>query len=422
MVLNGGCAAVDQERAMSINCFVLTFFLLFSMATQAQPLRVWLLAVNGAQRSVFVQEVSRFEALHPGFHVQLNVMENEAYKKLLFAALQQKDPPDVLFMFGGRDIEEAVQNHLVLSVETQWQAEWKNQLSPAASSAVAVNGLHYGLPLDYYAWGIYYNVAVFSAYGLRPPQTWKELLDTCFLLRQRQITPIALGSKDLWPVAAWFDYLDLRLNGLQFHQELLRGRQFWHDPRVTQVLALWQQLIRSNCFMQGHEMLGWRDVLPFLYHRQAAMMLMGNFWTAQIPTPMRADIALVPFPVVDAHVPLYEDSPTDVLVISAKTRQPDQARQFLEFFAQENVQDDIARSVGMLAAHRGGQIERDPFIEASRGILEHAQGVAQYFDRDAGVQFSAKALEVLQRFLLNQEDSAHVEDELELLSRQINRH
>ena len=405
---------------MNLNVLIMLLVILLSTAAQAEELHVWLLAVNGAQRSAFALEVSRFEKIYPGVNVQLNILENEAYKKMLFTTLRQKQAPDVLFMFGGRDIEDAVQQNLIHSLEPQWQSAWKNQLSPAASSAVMVNGQHYGLPLDYYAWGIYYNIAVFHHYGIEPPHTWKDLLNTCMVLRQNQMTPFALGSKELWPVAAWFDNLDLRLNGLQFHLELLRGRQSWNDPRVSRVFAYWQQLMSSGCFMLGHEKFGWRDVLPFLYHRQAAMMLMGNFWTAQIPSPLRTDFALIPFPVIDPHVPDFEDSPTDVLVISSRTRHLELAQKFLDFFALIPVQDDIAHSVGMLAVHRGFHLEQDPFIVESRLIIDHAQGVAQYFDRDAGALFSDKAMNILEQFMLNKEDAIHAQNELDHLSQKLN--
>ena len=47
------------------------------------------------------------------------------------------------------------------------------------------------------------------------------------------LTPIAFGDKDGWPAMGTFDILNLRLNGYDFHTELLAGEQKWTDPKVT---------------------------------------------------------------------------------------------------------------------------------------------------------------------------------------------
>lgn len=45
----------------------------------------------------------------------------------------------------------------------------------------------------------------------------------CETLKNAGITPITIGAANKWTSAAWFDYLNLRINGLDYHQRLLQG-------------------------------------------------------------------------------------------------------------------------------------------------------------------------------------------------------
>ena len=40
-----------------------------------------------------------------------------------------------------------------------------------------------------------------------------------------------------------FDVLNARINGYQFHMDLMAGRAVWTDPKVTEVFAYWSQLL-----------------------------------------------------------------------------------------------------------------------------------------------------------------------------------
>lgn len=53
--------------------------------------------------------------------------------------------------------------------------------------------------------------------------TFDDLVEACKTLRAADITPIAVGTKPLWPTGGWFDYLDLRTNGYDFHMKLTNG-------------------------------------------------------------------------------------------------------------------------------------------------------------------------------------------------------
>ena len=57
------------------------------------------------------------------------------------------------------------------------------------------------------------------------------------------LTPIAFTDKDGWPAMGTFDILNMRINGYQFHVDLMAGKQSWDSPQVKAVFNQWKELL-----------------------------------------------------------------------------------------------------------------------------------------------------------------------------------
>ena len=101
----------------------------------------------------------------------------------------------------------------------------------------------YFVPCNYYAWGIYYRPSLFEENGWTPPTTLDELKTLAAAMQEAGITPFAFGNDGRWPAMGTFDQLNFRLNGYQFHMDLMAGKESWTDDRVKNVFALWTELL-----------------------------------------------------------------------------------------------------------------------------------------------------------------------------------
>ena len=57
------------------------------------------------------------------------------------------------------------------------------------------------------------------------------------------LTPIAFTDKDGWPAMGTFDILNMRINGYQYHVDLMAGKQSWDSPQVKAVFNQWTELL-----------------------------------------------------------------------------------------------------------------------------------------------------------------------------------
>jgi multiple sugar transport system substrate-binding protein len=375
-----------------------------------------LLVVNGEQRNAYSELVNKFERHYPSIKVNMQAVEQESYKEHFELWLNADSRSDVMFWFGGERLNEFVRQGLIDPVDNLWERyNWAKKITNSAHSVSVVKGKEFGLPIHYYNWGIYYNKELFSKYNLVEPQTWEEFLTICEKLKAEGITPISLGSKDDWPVAGWFDYLNLRLNGLGFHQELMSGEISYLDGRVRNVFLHLGKLAESNYFLESHSDTNWKSALPYLYRNMAGMMLMGNFWTSQIPENLREKFSLFRFPQLLENMPFYEEAPTDLLIIPQNAKNKEGAAIFLNFMSGENIQFELNESLGMLAPQKNTRYQQDQYLGIGADILRAAQGLSQYYDRDNPQPIATEGMKQIKRFIQKPSDLEAVLSELEKL-------
>ena len=91
----------------------------------------------------------------------------------------------------------------------------------------------------------------------RSPKTWDDLKALCTKMQTDGLTPIAFGDKDGWPAMGTFDILNLRLNGYDFHVDLMAGKEKWTDPKVTAVFQKWAEILPFHA--KDYAGLTWQD-------------------------------------------------------------------------------------------------------------------------------------------------------------------
>ena len=137
-------------------------------------------------------------------------------------------------------------------------------------------------------------------------------------MKKDGLIPIAFADKDGWPAMGTFDYLNMRINGYQFHVDLCAHKESWDQQKVKDVFDNWKAMLPY----QDPAALG-RDLAgggPTLGKKKAGMYLLGSFVTQQFTDKaVLADIDFFPFP---EHRPIKGldavEAPIDGFMLSKK--------------------------------------------------------------------------------------------------------
>ena len=353
-----------------------------------------------APKAAFEQIVADFQAANPDIEVEFNTFDHESYKTVVRNWLTS-EAPDVIYWFAGERMKTFVDRGLLEDVSDVWSENGLADAMSSSLSALTVDGNQYGVPFSYYQWGVYYRTDIFEANGVTVPQTFDELVAACETIRAAGIAPVTIGTKFLWTAAGWFDYLNLRTNGLDFHLALAAGDVAYTDDRVKRTFDHWERLIDAGCFIDDHAAYSWQEAQPFLYQGEASMYLIGNFITPQFPEDVEDKMGFFQFPVIDSSVPMYEDAPIDTLHIPSRAANKEDARRFLAFVSQPDVQRELNVAINQLPPHSGAGVGDNRFLQAGYDMLNEAAGIAQFYDRDTNPEMARAGMEGFQEFMIN---------------------
>ena len=184
--------------------------------------------------------VQIFNEQNPETPLDHSTVQHEDFKQAIRAYLVADPAPDVMTWFAGNRARFFIDKGLILDISDVWESEnWVEDYPKGFKAMSSVDGKQYFVPSNWYWWAVFYRKSIFEENGITPPETWDELLEVCDTLDGAGVIPITIGTKFRWTAAAWFDYINMRVNGPQFHLDLMLGKESYDDPRVKAVFEKW---------------------------------------------------------------------------------------------------------------------------------------------------------------------------------------
>jgi raffinose/stachyose/melibiose transport system substrate-binding protein len=234
---------------------------------------------NDPGLSLWQALADEYMTAHPNVKVNVNVLENEAFKTKLGTELAGGNVPDLFQSWGGGGMAEQVDAGLLKDITADIES-WKADINPGALGLYAKDGKQYGVPFDLGMVGFWYNKDQFAQAGITaPPTTWEELLTDVQKLKDAGITPIALGGKDKWPGMFWWAYLALRSGGAEAMQNAVATGD-WSGPAFIEAGTQLKRLVDMEPFQEGFLAAPWDGAggqAATMATGKAAMQLMGQW-------------------------------------------------------------------------------------------------------------------------------------------------
>jgi raffinose/stachyose/melibiose transport system substrate-binding protein len=209
----------------------------------------WHNASAEPQRSFWQKVADEYHAANPNVTIDVVPIQNEQFPTKIPIALQSDSPPDIFQQWGGGQMAEQVKAGKLMDI-TKAAASWLPSVGPAISNWQYA-GKTYGVPYSFGIVGFWYNKSLFAQAKIAsPPKTWTQFLADIATLKAANITPIAIGGKDKWPDAFYWDYLAVRYCSkstlVQTTVSLKFGNPCWVKAGATT-----KQLIDAKPFQRG---------------------------------------------------------------------------------------------------------------------------------------------------------------------------
>jgi multiple sugar transport system substrate-binding protein len=245
--------------------------------------------------------------------VKVNTVPHNDFQNNINSYLQGS--PDMAFTwFAGYRMRYYAAKGLASPMDDAWATVGANFSDGLAKASTGDDGKKYLMPMYNYPWGFFFRKSVWAAKGYTAPTTFDALKTLCAKMKADGLIPIAFADKDGWPAMGTFDYLDMRLNGYQFHMDLCAHKQSWDQQKVKDVFDNWKALLP----FQDPNALGatWQEAAQTLGTSKSGMYLLGSFVTQQFTdAAVLADIDFFPFPAMATEGMDAVEAPIDGIML-----------------------------------------------------------------------------------------------------------
>jgi len=363
-------------------------------------------ASDPVPKQVLVDILAGFKTGSPTITPKVNTVDHQNFQNNINNYLQGR-PDDVFTWFAGYRMQFFAQKGLAGDISDVWAN--LNGYTPAFKAAsTGLDGKQYFVPVSYYPWAVFYRKSVWKQFGYTEPKTLDEFTALCKQMQKDKLIPIAFADKDGWPAMGTFDILNMRVNGYQFHVDLMSGKNAWDSPQVTKVFDMWASLL-PYC-QPGSLGRTWQEAAQSLQKKQTGMYFLGLFVAQQFAANEQDDIDFFTFPELDSTIGSDAlDAPIDGWMMAKKPKNEAAAKKFLSYLGAPEAGNIVGKSdPGTLAANSGSDTSGYGALKKkAQEIVGSAKSIAQFMDRDTRPDFASTVMiPSLQTFIKTPTDIA----------------
>lgn len=337
-----------------------------------------------------------------GLTVKINTVDHNTFQEQINNYLQGR-PDDVITWFAGYRMRFFAKKGLLGDVSDVW-TKIGGQFSQAIKDAsTGDDGKQYFVPLLNYAWGVFYRKSVFQQHGYQVPTKWDQYVALSKQM-QKDNLPVAFADQDGWPAFGTFDYLNMRINGYQFHVDLMAGKEAWDGAKVVKVFDTWKQILPY--YQTGALGRTWQEASQSLLQKKAGMYLLGGFVSQQFTNKADFDdLDFFPFPEIDSTVGADSvEAPIDGYMMAKRPKNADGAKKLLAYLGTAEAEEGYLKvdPSNVALAKNASTASYNPLQKKQQELIAGSKHISQFLDRDADPTFaSTVAIPGFQEFLKN---------------------
>jgi multiple sugar transport system substrate-binding protein len=345
-----------------------------------------------------VQERAMLAAIAAtGLDVRFNNVDRNSWVDNFNTYLQQ--PDDVIGWYAGYRMRAFARRGVIGDISDVW-GDLSGFSEGFKNASTGLDGKQYFVPFSFYPWAIFYRKSLFEEQGYAIPTTWDDFLGLCEQCQSDGIIPLASANDGGWPQMGWFDMINMRTNGYDFHVSLMGGNESWEDDRVKQVFTNWNTALPH--YQPNFAARTWQEAATSLGDKESAMYLLGSFMVSNFDPEndpgaqeIIDDIEFFNFPAIDpAHGQDAIEAPIDGWLLAQSPSNPEGAKALISALGGVGAQSEyVGANSSVIAAN--SDVDQSGYDRLQKKAVEfvgQAKFIAQFLDRDTDPDFAASVV------------------------------
>ncbi|MGV0819701.1 extracellular solute-binding protein [Martelella sp. AMO21009] len=352
---------------------------------------------------VWRQVADEFEEANPGVTIEMQFLENQAFKAKLPTLLQSSEIPSLFYTWGGGVLKAQAETGVLRDITPALDADnnkWRDTLKPSSIAGMTFDDQVWAAPVLNGVVSFFYNKELFDKAGVDGTsiETWDDFMGAVQTLKEAGITPIAGGGGDKWPIHFYWGYLAMREAGHDGFMAAKAGENggFAGEPFVAAGEKL-AALGALEPFQNGYLGATWNDALAAFGDGRAAMILsFENTGRTQISNSTDGkglaedNIGRFAFPVIEGAPGLVTDNMGGLTGWAVTKDAPPETEKFLEYYTSPDVARRISEVQKVIPVTIGvADSITDPLLKSSAEALADETWHQNYLDQDLGPNVGA---------------------------------
>ena len=290
-------------------------------------------------------------------------------------------PPDVAILpqpgllkdLAGQNALKPIEDVAGAAIDENWAKDWR--------TLGTVNGQLYGLFFKAANKStVWYNTQAFTNAGVKPPQTFDDLMKTAATIKDSGVPPFSVGGGDGWTLTDLFENIYLRQAGPDKYDQLSTHAIPWTDQSVKDALRTMAKVLDpamvngsavSTTFVQSVDNV-------FKKPPAAAMVIEGDFvpGVATVQAQPETDYNVFAFPSVGGSRPMVVGGGDAVVML----KDTPQARALVTFLTTAEAAEIWAKQGGFATPNKA--VDESVYPNAIQRQNAEALAEAQTFRFD----------------------------------------
>ncbi|MDG4863851.1 ABC transporter substrate-binding protein [Streptomyces sp. T-3] len=333
-----------------------------------------------------------------GRNVAVNTIDHNSFQENINRYLQST-PDDVFMWFAGYRMQFFAKKGLLHDISDVW-AGFNGFSQALKDQSTGEDGKQYFVPYYYYPWAVFHRKSIFKKYGYEPPKTFDAYVALAKQMQKDKLVPFAFGNKDGWPAMGTFDYLNMRINGYEFHKNLMAGEEAWNGKQVKEVFDTWRRIMPYS--QKGANGRTWQEAATSLQKRETGMVVFGLPHPGQqFPEDEQDDLDFFPFPVINPeHGQDAVEAPIDGFLMAKKGKNlksdkgQEAAKDLLKWLGTAKAEETYLQyDPNNIAVHEDADTAKySPLQKKAAELVSGAKQISQFLDRDTRPDFSSTVM------------------------------
>lgn len=358
---------------------------------------------------------------HPNVKIELDTLNTDQQKVKLKTQAASKEVPDITIVNPAAQMKPFVDAGLLAPLNDMLdQNGLKDTYQKGLLDYYSFNNNVYAIPDGNNIEVVYYNKDLFAQAGIAaPPTTFEEMLKDVKILKDKGITPLAIGEKDSWTGSFLFMNILLRTNGGPgFLKDVIDGKKTFEDPAFIEAVDAFQALVQAGAFPDGATSIDATAGGNIFKTGKAAMWSIGSWETGAIDaSPVAGKVGAFQFPTVNGKGDPNEFmlAPGSAFAISANSEHLQETKDFLNFFGTQypKKQFELKNAVG-IGQKVDGDLKAAGYSDLAvniAGLFNQVKGGDLAFDNTMNPATAQVHLSSIQNLFVQKMDSAAVAKE-----------